>query len=89
LLRDVAQKVDSPANFPFHPGHRDAVYTVYLARPAASGAWAAPDVVHRRSAVRFLASCRELVRGFPLAAGEQVRRGAPRAHQAQQPLVVQ
>jgi hypothetical protein len=89
LLRDVAQKVDSPANFPFHPGHRAAVCTVYLARLAASGASAGQDVVLRRSAGRFLASSRELVRGFPLAAGEQVRQGAPRAHQMQQPLVVQ
>jgi hypothetical protein len=88
VLRAAAQKVDSLANFPFHRVHRAAVCTVYLARLAASGASAGQGVVLRRSAVRFPASSRELVRGFPWAEAETERQGARRAHQVPQPLVV-
>jgi hypothetical protein len=73
VLRAAAQKVDSQANSPFRPGHRAAVCTVCLGRLAALGASAGPDVVLRRSAVRFPESSQELVRGFPSVTAEQVR----------------
>jgi len=88
VLRAAAQKVDSLANFPFHPGHRAAACTVYPGHLAASGASAGLDVVLRRCAVRFLESFPELVRGFPSVAAELVLLDAPRTHQVPQPLVV-
>jgi hypothetical protein len=89
VLRAAAQKVDSLANFPFHRGHRAVVCTAYLARLAASDASADPDVVLRRSAVRFLVSSRELVRDFPWEEAETELQGARQAHRVPQPLVVQ
>lgn len=88
VLRAAAQKVGSLANFPFHRGHRAAVYRVYLGHLAASAASAGLDEVLRRCAVRFLESSPELVRDSPSAAAEQVLPGAPLAHQVPQPLVV-
>jgi hypothetical protein len=88
VLRAVAQKVDSLANFPFHRGHRAAVYRVYLGHLAASAASAGLDVVLRRCAVRFLELSRELVRGFPSAGAEQVLLDAPQVYPVPQLLVV-
>ncbi len=87
VLRAVAQKVDSLANFPFRRAHRAEVCTAYPARLAASGALAGLDVVLRRSAARFPVSCRELDRGFPWVAAGLVLLDARRVHQVPQPLV--
>jgi hypothetical protein len=82
----VAQKVDSPANYRFHPVHRTVECTVFPDRPAALGALAGRDAALRRSVVRFRASFQALVPGCPWARDEKARSDAHRAHQVPQPL---
>lgn len=88
-LRVAAQKVDSQANFPFHPAHPTAVCTVFPDRRAASGASAGRDVVHRQSAARFPESFLELVRDCPSATAEMARQDALQPPQVPQLLVSQ
>jgi len=87
LLRVAAQKVDSQANFPFHPAHPIVVCTVFPDRRAASGASAGQDVVPRPISARFPESFPELVRDFPSAAAETARQDALQPRQVPQLLV--
>jgi hypothetical protein len=86
-LRAVAQKVDSPASFQFHPGHRAAAYIVFPDHQVASDASAGRDVVPRQNAARFPVSFRERVRDSPSASAETVRQDALRSPQVPQPPV--
>jgi hypothetical protein len=84
LLRAAAQKVDSPANSPFHPGRRTAAYIVVPDRRAALGALAGQDAVLRQNAARFPESSPERVRDCLSATVEKARQGALPARQVPQ-----
>ena len=86
MIRAVAQKVDSQANFRFHQGRQNAVCTVFPDRLVASDALAGPDVVLRRSAARFQESFQAPVRDCPWVTGEKARSDAHPPRQALQPL---
>lgn len=88
-LRVAAQKVDSQANFQFHPGHQTLAYIVFPGPPAASDASAGRDVVHRLISAHFPESFLEPVRDFPSAAAETARQDALQPRQALQLLVAQ
>jgi hypothetical protein len=77
------------ANFPSRPAHRTSACTVFLGRPAASGALVGQDAVLHRIVVHCPESFPALVRDYPSAAAETAWQAALQGYLALRLRVVQ
>ena len=77
------------ANFPSRLAHRASACTVFLGRPAASGALVGPDAVLHRIVVHCPESFPALARDYPSATAETAWQDVLQAHPALRLQVVQ